>query len=195
MGRGRGACLEWVTDRAAELGSKPVLVTNSHSPSGVPALTRFQWGTTWFSRLSAGTAWNAPVLSYVPHGEDLEYALGIARNAAIDVVETVSCPVGGWAAEVGALNLFTGQATAPHTDRVQELLKRLAFYGNNGYGDQFGKKMAPGIVDELVATEEIDAVLIPSALAAHHVSARGRARIATMLDERGRLSGAGGRRR
>lgn len=170
--------INWVDAQAEELGSKPILVTNAHID---PPVHGFSWGSDWFSRLSGGTARNRAVMSYVPGIEDFEYALDIARSAAVGVVETVSFRVGGWAAEVGALNLLTGQPTPPHLPAVRELLERLAFYGNNGYGDQFGKKMAPDLVRDLINTGQIEPELIPGALAAHHVSARGQKKIADVV--------------
>lgn len=124
-----------------------------------------------------------PVLAYVPHAEELEFATRLARNSSLAVVETVSFPLGGWAAWVGALDLVAGEVTGPLSEPVTEAIERLKFYGNNGFGDDFGKRMARGILDDIRECDEWGAGLLPGAVLAAGVSDRGVKNLVKLMDK------------
>jgi hypothetical protein len=86
-------------------------------------------------------------------------------QAAICVWEHPSDPVLGWAGQVHAANLVTGQPTEPAPD-LAEHLDRLLVAGNNGYSDHPGKRDARRILAELRDEGLLDED-IPSALAAY----------------------------
>jgi len=62
------------------------------------------------------------------------------------VVETERFAIRGWAACLGAWNLVTDDPDSPATYRDAKSIERLKFYGNNGFGDPFGKKQAQSII-------------------------------------------------
>lgn len=124
-----------------------------------------------------------PVLSYVPHAEELEFAMGLARGSSIGVVETVSFPLSGWAAWLGAWNLVSDEQTPPLPENVKQAVDRLVFYGNNGFGDQFGKQQARSILSELREQGSLDADLLVGAVVAAGVSARGAKNLEGLMDK------------
>ena len=82
------------------------------------------------------------MLSYVPTLKDLEFATGLARKSSLAVVESISTPLRGWAAWLGALNLVTGAPTAVLPETTREAVERLKSCGNNGFADDYGKRDA-----------------------------------------------------
>ena len=90
-----------------------------------------------------------PVLSYVPYGKELSYAISLARRTSLCIVETVSFPVRGWAAAVGATNLLNGQREPPPSPDLTKELDHLVYVGNNGYADEYGKRDAKQTLSEL----------------------------------------------
>lgn len=183
-----GWAVEWVDERCRLENASGVLVTNALNHLGVPELDAFEQRHARTSR-RAGRArvpeGDGPVLAYVPHAEDLEFAMRLAQNSSLGVVETVSFPLGGWAAWVGALNLTTGEVTSPMSSVVTDAVERLEFYGNNGFGDDFGKRMARTILDELVDTHEWRVGILPGAVLAAGVSAHGVINLARLIDKAG----------
>jgi len=171
-----GWAVRWVDERCRMEGATGVLVTNTMSHLGVPELDRFEQRNSRTSR-RAGRArvprGEGPVLAYVPHAEELDFATRLARNSSLGVVETVSFPLGGWAAWLGAFNLVTEEFTGPLDTAVAEAVERLNFYGNNGFGDDFGKRMARSILEGLTDRPEWSAGLLPGAVLAAGVSDRG----------------------
>lgn len=172
-----GWAVDWVDERCRMEGVSGVLVTNTMSRLGVPALDGFEQRNTRTSRRAGrarGREGEGPVLAYVPHGEELEFASRLARDSSLAVVETVSFPLAGWAAWVGALNLVTRELTSPLDPAVAETVERLKFYANNGFGDDFGKRMARSILEDLPTdTLAWSSALLPSAVLAAGVSYRG----------------------
>lgn len=168
-----GLAVEWVDERCRVENATGVLVTNSMRHLGVPALDEFERRNTKTSR-RAGRArvpeGEGPVLAYVPHAEELDFATQLARNSSLAVVETASFPLGGWAAVVGAFNLVTEDFTGPLDTAVVEAIEGLTFYGNNGFGDEFGKRMARSILEDLTDRPEWNAGLLPGAVLAAGVS-------------------------
>lgn len=170
-----GWAVEWVDERCRLERAAGVLVTNSMSHLGVPELDDFERRNTRTSR-RAGRAripeGEGPVLAYVPHAEELEFATRLARNSSLAVVETVSFSLAGWAAWVGAFNLVTEESTGPLDPAVAEAVERLKFYGNNGFGDDFGKRMARSTLEDLTDTPDWSAGLLVGAVLAAGASGR-----------------------
>lgn len=171
-----GWAVDWVDERCRMEGTTGVLVTNTMSHLGVPDLNGFEQRNTRTSP-RAGRArrpeGQGPVLAYVPHAGGLDFATRLARNSSLAVVETVSFPLGGWAACVGAFNLATEEFTGPLDPAVAEAVERLSFYGNNGFGDDISKRMARSILDDLPDIPAWGHRLLPGAILAAGVSDRG----------------------
>lgn len=176
--------MSWVEAQAAEQGRAAVLVTNAFGGQTLDSpLARYVRGRTHFTPRSSRPGFRGvPVLSWVPTREALDFAAGLARGSSLCVVESVAEPVGGWAAEAGATNLLTSAATPPLPPALAEQLDRLAFYGNNAYGDPFGKQMAQRVLEDLARDGLLDRDTVVGALAARHVSPRGQRQVERMVD-------------
>lgn len=179
------AAVHWVEGQADRLGVQSLLVTNafdSHLPSS--ALSHYVRGRTYTTPRSG---WNGPrglaVLSYAPTPEALDFAARIARGGALCVVEGFLTPMRGWAAEVSALDLTTKEPTTADP-RLQRFVDRLVFYGNNGYGPDFDRKMAGHVLDDLAAEALLDKAAVLGALAARQISPRAQKRLGQMIDVR-----------
>lgn len=96
--------------------------------------------------------------------------LNVAQRMALATIcvwELVP-PVLGWAGQVQALNLGTGQSTLPDP-ALADPLSRLVHAGNNSYHDDPGRRDARRILGEMADQGLLDQD-IPSALAAHGLS-------------------------
>lgn len=141
--------VEWTRVRARELGRLPLLVTFSfQNGEGVDAFRGLERITTRSSQ-SAGAMGARPVLAYVPEQRVLELAHRRARGATLCVVESVSFPIHGWARESAAVNLLDGSVLPPLDPALATGLDRLQRAGNNGWGDQPGKRDATRLLGEL----------------------------------------------
>lgn len=161
-----------------------MLVTNSFgsqtfdSPLG--RYVRGQSHTTPRSgRLSRS---RVPTLAYVPTEETLEFAIRQARGSSLCVVESVGTPVGGWAADVGALDLVSGEPTPPHQPYFAEQLDRLELFGNNVFGNHYGRQGARRVLDDLHRSGLLKRDVVLAALAARGISVRGQKEIAKLID-------------
>ncbi|WP_431905586.1 hypothetical protein [Micromonospora carbonacea] len=175
--------VEWIEAEARQRGQRVVLVTNTRDVyiSGSP-LSRYSWPNTHTSPRSGWSgSRGVPVLSYVPHEKELDFATDLAHGSALCIVETVNSPVGGWAASVGALNLISGVPSSLDP-KLAEHLDTLAFYGNNGYPRGFDRDRAQNVLDDIQRDGHLDRGLIVSALAAHRISVNGRVNIGKMID-------------
>jgi hypothetical protein len=135
----------------------------------IPALDRIPQANR-FSRRSRYSGGGATIVAYVPSPEMLAQAIRGARGAALVVVEGFGNRVFGWAAAVGALDLVSGETTAPLTEEVSDAVDALAFVGNNGFADQYGKRDAKRIIAGLAQQDSFDGALLSSAVAAHGLS-------------------------
>ncbi len=166
----------WVDDRCQHEGAIGVLMTNTMDYLGVPTLDVFAARHVRTSpraaRQRAGTG-VGPVLSYVPHEKELEMAMNLARGSSLAVVETASFPLLGWASWFEAWDLVREETTPPLPESVRECVERLAFYGNNGFGEQFGKRQAQSILERLDEPARKASALLPGSLIAAGVSPRG----------------------
>lgn len=166
----------WVDARCAVEGATGVLVTNTMDHLGVEPLDDFERRHTRTSRRAGRRRVGnglGPVLSYIPHERELEFAMHLARGSSLAVVETVSFPLLGWASWFEAWDLVRDARTPPLPEPVREAVERLAFYGNNGFGDDFGRKRAESILSGLDDSAPKKGLLLPGAAIAAGVSARG----------------------
>ncbi len=175
---------DWVEDRLVDAGGQAVLVTNAKNDLGVSELEAFERRHVRTTRRASGIArGTGPVLSYVPYGEDLEFAMRLAKGSSLAVVETVSFPLHGWASWLGATNLVTNAKTPTLSSAVVDAVDRLRFYGNNGFTDQFGKRMARSILTDLRSSDALDPPALVGAVIAAGVSASGAARLSVLMEK------------
>lgn len=166
---------DWVNEKSAQSGASAVLVTNALNHLNVPSLENFERRHSRISRLASRTrvgSGEGPVLSYVPEAEDLLFAMGLARNADLAVVEGGLFPLQGWAAWYEAYDLVRDEPTPPLPDPIREAVDRLKFYGNNGFGDPFGKQEARVTLGRLQGEGVLDMPLILGAALAAGLRAR-----------------------
>ncbi|MFF4989724.1 hypothetical protein ACFY19_21210 [Streptosporangium saharense] len=135
----------WLLEQATREGASPLLVTPTQNQwhAGVESIT-------WFARTYSATTPRSshqrvgsgpgPVLAYVPDFDTLHLAARCAQGSTLAVVETEETPLIGWAMEVGAINLLTGEVTPDTRSSDQrELLERVHRNGNNGWTSGFGR--------------------------------------------------------
>jgi hypothetical protein len=107
--------------------------------------------------------------------------MGLARGSSIAAVETTAFPLAGWAAYLGAWDLVAEERTAPLPESVRDAVDRLKFYGNNGFGDSFGKQQAGRILGDLVGSQREALQTLPGAVLGAGVSARGVANLRRLM--------------
>lgn len=174
-----------VDARCSVEGATGVLVTNTMDHLGVEALDQFERRHTRTSRragrhrIGSGLG---PVLSYVPQERELEFAMHLARSSSLAVVETVSLPLLWWASWFEAWDLVRESQTPPLPEAVRDAVERLAFYGNSGFGDDFGRKRAESILSGLDDSARQNGVLLPGAVIAAGVSARGAGNLLRLME-------------
>lgn len=147
--------VEWVEQRCEEEDAAGLLVTHTvdgaqYTPALVSFVQRNCNHATPRSRTTRRNTGPGPVLVYVPDPGLLYFASGLARNSSLCAVGSGSFDLSGWAAATRAVNLATGDEAPPVSEDVERELKRLSFYGNNGWGDPFGKKNAKLTVSTLL---------------------------------------------
>jgi hypothetical protein len=175
-----------VEDECDEHDMRGLLVTYTVPGAGYTShLEHFvgchQNHVTLRSRTRRADAGPRPTLVYVPDDDLLEVAVGHARGWSLCAVESFSFRLDGWAAATGAVNLDTGEATAPPAPDVVKQLEQLAFYGNNGWGDQFGKRMAGPVLSDLRAAG-LDADFIVGYMIAAGCRASGTKRLRSIME-------------
>ena len=155
--------IAWVEERALEEGRRPRLVTPEKRVqlSGPEPLVRFaKRYESVTPRGRGGSGRSVPVLAYAPTYSSFELAARIADGSSLCVVEWPSDPMLGWAVQMEALDLTTGQVTPDNrSPELIELLDHLHFCGNNGWGDQFGRERARQLLPEILKLETPGAVL------------------------------------
>ena len=121
------------------------------------------------------------MLSYVPTYQELQFAVGLAHDSSIAVVESIATPLRGWAAWLGALNLVTGEPTPALEERIGKAVDRLCSYGNNAFADPFENQRAWLILNDLRGGGHLDRDLLLGAMLAAGVSARGIKNLARLI--------------
>lgn len=146
--------VEWVLGEAQRQEAQPLLLTPTKqaSTAGPDVIRRFaaKYPTTTPRSSRPDRGRGGPVLAYVPDYDMMQLAATYARNSSLAVVESATHPLVGWAMEVGALNLFTGETTRnAWTESQRADLERIHFYGNNGWTRGFGQDQATQILRDL----------------------------------------------
>ncbi|MDX6256759.1 MAG: hypothetical protein QOJ11_3093 [Frankiales bacterium] len=177
----------WLADRNRE-GHRGSTVVANTSQSDVEHLIGRASGTV--NRINqsgrgAGTKTGGPVVVGWPTAPTFVMAWRHDRQAPFCAVEAALMPLSRWAQQVGAYDLNAGAVT-PDT-RSPELVKdldHLEGYGNNGFGDQFGKKMALSYLRRLAERGELDRdVVLGYMLASYRVSDRGIKHLGLLIDK------------
>jgi hypothetical protein len=177
---------EWIVAESKRRGVEPLLVTPTQSqwrmgPEIVRVFAnRFEATTPRSARARFG---HRPVLAYVPDYDTFHLAAGYARDSALAVVEADSDPVVGWAMEVGALNLITGEPTEDTRSEVQrEEFERIHFYGNNGWTNGFGNNQLRRILMELQTKGLLNRGLLLGCMLAKGHNGRALTRLSKIID-------------
>jgi hypothetical protein len=172
---------DWIWAQADDISSTPMLVTFSfQNGERIDALQGLEHVTTRSPGSVTGLV-GRPVLAYVPEARTLALAHRHARNAALCVVESVSFPLHGWAREVGAVNLLNGDRLQRLDSFANELLEHLQFIGNNGWGDQFGKRDATCLLPSI--REHVDRAEVLGYVLAHGAHDRSVTNLEKIMDK------------
>jgi len=164
---GLDAVERWIRQQEQRTGVRSVLLTDTFGvDADVAAIGPYHRGSTYFSARRGGPRTRGPVLVFRPTRKLLTVAQRMALTA-ICVWELVP-PVLGWAGQVLAVNLSTGQTTVPNP-ALADPLGRLVWAGNNGYHDEPGRRDARRLLGEMDDQGLLDQD-IPSALIAHGLS-------------------------
>lgn len=174
---------QWVWAQADEFGSQPLLVTYAFENGvGMDDFHGLQHVTIRSPGAVTGPV-GRPVLAYVPDESVLALAHRHARKTALCVVESVSFPLHGWAREVGAVNLLNQEVLPALDPSVTDSLDRLHFIGNNGWGDQYGKRDAGRLLTDL--REHVDRAEVLGYVLARGASDRGVKNLQKIMDKLG----------
>jgi hypothetical protein len=166
----------WVRNECAEQGSPGlVLYQTLHDldscPSSLVRFTQQNRRATLRSRVRGFHS--GPVLAYLPSYRGVEIAANYARGSSLCVIEGSLDPLLGWAMEVQALDLTTGETTPDtRSAEMRESLAHLVVSGNNAWADSYGKRMAQHILRDLRDRGELDRDLLVGHVVAHHASDR-----------------------
>lgn len=144
--------VEWTDDRCREEDATGLLYVEAHAGDYTDGpLGWFAGQHTIATRHSRPTGGGkGPVLAYCPNPGWFGDAVRAAHGSALCVIEGLATPMRGWAMETGATNLLTGEATPDtRTDEQRDLHERLAFKGNNAWGDSYAQGSTPRILSQL----------------------------------------------
>lgn len=172
-------------------GGQPVIVASRkdvlprEASNLLPASAR-SWPV--LSSLSRGRvqapARPGPVLAFLPDEAAVEYAVQLASGSALCVLDYGHPAMHGWAVEVGALDLTTGQPVpGERPAELLEALEALLSAGNNGWTG-FGQRDARRILDGLRAAGLLDRDLVRGYLVAHGKGHRAVDGLAQLLQAR-----------
>lgn len=178
-------CVQWVIAESKAQATDPLLVTPTQSQwsSGAESVVWMAQQYEAATPLSNRAAFSKrPVLAYVPDYQTMEIAGAYARESSLAVVESVSTPLVGWAMEVRAVSLLTGEATPDtRTESQRKDLESLSFNGHNGWGDDYGKRTARRILSGMRERGDLDPSLILGYMVARGHGHRGVKRLATLI--------------
>ncbi|MFF3959754.1 hypothetical protein ACFYY1_42310 [Streptomyces sp. NPDC001890] len=184
-----GLAVDWIRQECAEQGATGVLVLNAFGvEQQIPALRRFAAEhtitTPRASRERAGRG-TGPVFAYVPDAKSLDFAMNLARASSLVVVESAhGFPLKGWARQLGAVDLTRPDAQPEALPpELAAAVDRLDFYGNNGFGDRFGKQQAQRILQDLRGKGILEREVILGALAARGASDRSVRNLGQLIDQ------------
>jgi hypothetical protein len=112
----------------------------------------------------------------------MELAVSAAGpDGALCVVEGTHHELTGSAQDLAAIDLRTGRPTPDtRSAALKADLDQLAFVGNNGWGDQYGKREAVRILCEVAGRGELDAGVVLGAMIARGASGEAVERLARL---------------
>lgn len=174
---GLRAVQRWVHEQERRVGAESVLFTETFHVDPHYLFRDFRRGVDHFSVRSSGGRTSGPVLALHPSWKVLERAQYKAMSAIC--VWEGHVPMRGWAGQVGAVDLSTGEPTTPDRGLV-EPLEELVLAGNNGYADKPGERDARRVLSEIRALGLLGHDL-PSAVVAHDLSDQAAERLATLI--------------
>ncbi|MBV9142978.1 MAG: hypothetical protein JO115_19045 [Pseudonocardiales bacterium] len=178
--------VEHVERQCSEAGARGVLMTSCRRDAATPSLKRFARQHVHVTRRSRSSAFlgGGPVLLDMPDAGLLADAHKLAHGRSLCVIESGAFRLHGWAAATRAVDLMTGERTAPPTNETLRLLDALVFAGNNGWADGPGKRDAQRLLGELaVAIPSLDADFVAGYVISKGVSGEGVKRLRTIWSE------------
>lgn len=171
------AC-NWLRDQLAARGGRLLVVAETkanidsanHGP--LAALVRSADQVTRRSRQGAGARRGRVVLALYATPHVMELAVSAAGpDGALCAVEGIRHELLGWAQDLGAADLRTGRPTPDtRSAALKADIDRLAFVGNNGWGDEYGKRDAVQILGEAAGRGELDPAVVLGAMIARGAS-------------------------
>jgi hypothetical protein len=113
----------------------------------------------------------------------MQLAIHLADGAALVAVEWGADPLVGWAMEVGAVDVRTGEVTEDtRTDLQRDRLEQLRFVGSsNGWTDNYGKRDARRLLDEMREAGALDREVILGYMIAGGMSRSAVAQLASLI--------------
>jgi hypothetical protein len=89
----------------------------------------------------------------------------------------------GWAMEVRAIDLVTGEDTPDtRTDSQRRELDQVFFYGNNGWAPAFDRERATSVLQSLLGEPGMSKDIVVGHMIAKGASGKGVARLAKVID-------------
>jgi len=170
----------WVEGQSGQ----PLLITPPHQQNAIPAITRFT-NTHSATTLRSGRSFrhSGPVLAYMPDYEMMDLATEVASDASLAVVETIEYPMMGWAMQVRAIDLVTGEVTPDtRTDAQRRELDQVFFYGNNGWAPALDRERATSVLQSLLGEPGMSKHIVLGHMIAKGASGKGVAQLAKVID-------------
>lgn len=177
-----GLAADWIE---AQPDGQPLLISPVRQQQNTfPAITTFAT-THSATTLRSGRSFrhSGPVLAYMPDYEMMALATEVASDASLAVVETIEYPMIGWAFEVGAIDLVTGETTPDtRTESQRHELERVYFYGNNEWEPQLDRERAKSVLQPLLKEPGMTKDIVLGYMVAKRISSKGIARLAKLID-------------
>lgn len=179
---------DWIWERSEIEAATPLLVTNTFQKAvGIRCLEEIAREGGQATPQGKQRFDRGPVLAYVPDERSLKFALDLARGYSLAIVETVSFPLGEWAAGADAINLLDGSTTSSDIpDDVKADLDRAVFFGGtNGWTGQHEKQHARNHLAHHVQAHRLSPERAASYVMARAVSDKGAKRLRLLLEKAG----------
>jgi hypothetical protein len=170
--------MTWALQQAAATRTKPILRVHSHAHDWTRSNTYGPYAkvATIVTDRGRGSG-HGPTL--VPAGHSMKLVAGgmsCARSHALVVEEHPALPLSAWAAELGAINLRTGEVTTDHRNPEQaERVRSMTSSLYNGWHGPPGSSAAKHWMPELAAAGMTWADFVGTilAVAPHHIDEKG----------------------
>jgi hypothetical protein len=171
---------DWIEGQSGQ----PLLISPRNQQDAFPAMTAFA-DTHSSTTLGRGRSFrhSGPVLAYMPDYEMMDLATEVASDASLAVVETIEYPMTGWAMQVRAIDLVTGEVT-PDTraDSQRRELDQVFFYGNNGWAPASDRERATAVLQPLLGEPGMSKDIVLGHMIAKGANGKGVARLAKVID-------------